>query len=219
MKSVKANIWKILLAVLILIPVLLVLTWNLQDIARRLVVVPGSYVIWLFGRLLESTPQFFIWIALITVMGILIGRSLSTRTPSYQEPSFRETGPARRSRLRFWINQLNQRSEFSRSRLAEFVDRLILDVLTYTYHQSTWQVEKRLIDGDIPAPDELVEFLKIRKQLPGLQASRPQEIISDLFFFLKNRFSKKPAGTVKHQLNQELEIILDYLEDQLEIHQ
>lgn len=217
MKTVRENTWKGVLAALIIIPVVMFLTWIFQDIARRMVVLPASYVVWLFGRLLDSTPQFFIWITLIFVMGILIGKSLSTRSATNRETPSAEKKPVRRSRLKYWLVQLNQQSEFSRSRLIESVDRLALDVLTYTYQSPTWQVEKRLLDDEIDAPRELVTFIKMRRKSPNYQAFTMAEFIKNLLNYARDRLTKKRAMIQRPETNRELEMILEYLEDELEI--
>lgn len=218
MNLFKANIWKIFLAFLVLLPLVLLLAWFLQDIAKSLVVIPISYVLWLFDRLLESTPQFLIWLVLIVVMGILVGKSLTTRSTTFNEPPPPDQNYLRRSRLRYWGTQLNQQSDFSRSRLVDSVDRLVLEVITYSHRMPTWQAEKRLIEGDIQAPDELVKFLRIRKQSPNYRPSSPLLFFKNLMSFLKNRLMKSPDFITTKDKNRELGIILDYLEDQLEIH-
>jgi len=235
----RRRIWLWALAGILAIPIVVGLAWVLQDFARRLVVIPASYVVWLFGLFIESTPQFFFWIALLVLSSVLIAKSFSGRPKELDDqPVIRQQAP-RRSRMGFWMVQLYHRSEFSRGRLADFVDRLAVDVLSYAYHIPGWLVEKMLVEGEIDAPQELLEVVRARKDaLPGRSRQpAPVRFLRETFTRIK-RFIRKPisrpislqtgsspkrspkrsdSALYQGNLDHDLEEIIKYLEDQLEI--
>lgn len=62
----------------------LILAFPLQDVIRRIVVVPLAYLWWAFGVLYQSIPQVVIWILLIVLISFMLMGSFAThrkRTP------------------------------------------------------------------------------------------------------------------------------------------
>ncbi len=221
---------------------ILALTWLLQDTARRLVVVPGSYLLWLMGLFIESTPQVIFWIALLVIAGVLVTRSLTGRPRELNEQPLVVKEGTRRSRLAFWMTQLNQqhefsRSEFSRGRLADFIDRLAVDVLSYNYRIPAFRVHQMLENGEIEAPAEMLELIEIHNLAPQHQEPAPllqlRSLLNRISDFVR-QYTSSPAAVLRENadvdpetripgsdtgsLDLELEVTLSFLEKQLEIH-
>src|SRR5512143_245874 len=81
----------------------------LQDVIRRVVVIPLAYLSWVFKLLLSSIPQIFIWILLLGILILLIIASLVTWVPvreSHQEISKRAMGPV--ENLAGWVQRRNE---------------------------------------------------------------------------------------------------------------
>ncbi len=80
MRSLNLQRWRIpiFIAVLILLGILSVL---LQDVIRRVIIVPVAYLLWLLKYYYSTIPQVFIWIllpvAIVLLISFLISRGFS----------------------------------------------------------------------------------------------------------------------------------------------
>ncbi len=214
----RKDLWKLVAAGLFIIPVIVVLAWFLQDFTRRVIVLPASQLIWLFDLLIDSTPQVVFWIALLVIAGILIGKSFSKPTVLGQEPPGKETRSIKRSRVAFWFFQLSHHDKYFQGRLIDDVDRLAVDILTYSYRLPVWQIEKRLEIGEIDVPIELNTFLQERKQNQSINQSASLGWLRNIWFRIRIFFRREPINATYASNNPDLEAILDYLEKELEIH-
>jgi len=213
----RRNIWKWVLAALGLTAVTLLLTVSLLDFSRRLVVVPVSYVSWLAKNILSSTHQAFFWLALLLLVGVLIGKSLRGRYIPLTEVSPPEGRTPKNSRLVFWLIQLFYRDETSQGRFADFLDRLVLDILTYAYSLPVRSIEQRLKTGEIALPPEIIDFFQ-KRQSQERKRNSFQKLWRQIILYIRDLFPQKTASNPDAARDVELEHILTYLEDQLEIH-
>jgi hypothetical protein len=211
------DVWKWILAGLALLVVVFLLTLSLLDFSRRLVVVPVAYISWLVKNLIDSTHQIFFWIALLLLVGVLIGKSFRGRYIPPSEVSNPESRTPKTSRLTFWLIQLFYRDGTSQGRFADFLDRLVMDVLTYAYSLPLRSLEQRLKSGDISLPPELVALLQ-RRQFQARRQGFIQKSWRQLVIFFRELFPQKSTSNPDALRDVELESILSYMEEQLEIH-
>jgi hypothetical protein len=215
-KSPQRKVQRFILFGFLLICSIFLLTWLLQDVARSLIVLPFSYIVWIAKQVIQSVPQFFLWLGLIIFSLVMILKSFTGRQVITEENQISSLPLSRRSRLKFWLVQFSHGID-THGRLAGFVHRLTMDVLSYTYHLPAWQVDKQIQDGDIPIPEELKKYIQISKQMPSYQ----QDILRNLQESLTNlisRLMKQKTKTNKlSSKEQELEVIITFLEKQLEI--
>jgi hypothetical protein len=150
-----------------------------RDVVRELVVVPLSYIVWLFGILVDYTPQLFFWIALLFIAFRIAFTSLSRkrkRNPPASRAAFdMSESPVTRGRISFWVTRV----DFLQSRQGEYfshafhssLGKMLLDLLAYRYRLSTSQVEEWLKEGllDLPA-DVRAYALESLRPLEGTQA-------------------------------------------------
>jgi hypothetical protein len=213
----RRNIWKWVLTGLGLLVITLILTWVLLDFTRRLVVVPVSYVSWLAKNIISSTHQVFFWVALLLLVGVLIGKSFRGRYIPPSEASPPESRTPKNSRLSFWLIQLYYRDETSQGRFADFLDRLVLDILTYAYRLPVRSIEQRLKTGEIEIPPSVVDFFQ-KRQSHDRNQNAIQKIWRQLILYFRELFPQKTASNPDAARDVELESILSYIEEQLEIH-
>jgi hypothetical protein len=213
----RRNTLKWILITLGVMTIIFLLTWSLLDFSRRLVVVPVSYVSWLVKNIINSTHQFFFWLALLLLVGVLIGKSFRGRYIPPPEGHTPESRSPKNSRLSFWLIQLFYRGEITQVRFSDFIDRLMLDVLTYAYGLPVRSIEQRLETGEIVLPPEVIEYFQKRQSLVN-NRNPLQKLWRKLTLFFRDLLPKKSASNPAAIRDFELESILTYLEDQLEIH-
>ncbi len=213
----RKDIWKWVLAGMALAVVVFFLTVSLLDFSRRLVVVPVSYVSWLVKNMFSSTHQAFFWLALLLLVGALIGKSFRGRYIPPAEVSVPKSRTPKTSRLTFWLIQLFYRDETSQGRFADFLDRLLMDVLTYTYSLPVRSVEQRIKTGEINLPPSVIDFFQ--KRLMQERKRNPiQKLWRKFKLYIRDLSPQKSASNPDANRDVELESTLTYLEDQLEIH-
>jgi hypothetical protein len=216
MPTKPTGIIKWVLAGLICIPLLLTFAWFMQGFVRQVIVIPGSYLLHIIKLLFEATPQILFWFALLIFVFVLILKSFSHRSVKREQNEEQSLRSPRRSRVGFWLIQLNQRNGRAQHRFGEFIERLTLDVLNFTYRMPHWQIERRLENGEIEVPAELKTFLHARRYS---MTPFPVRLLQNSWQWLARRIKRPPqAGTVTDKSSDpELEIAIDFLEHQLEI--
>ncbi len=195
------------LVVLLAVPLALIL----RDFAREMVVMPFLYTIWLGRLVIQSIPQSLIW-ALFCMLAMLITlRSLAGRErPLQQAPGVEMGYPGQ---VRTWARRiyLAARGDYSGWRLAQYLERLILEVLAYRERLSTDQVKRRLaLPGEeLDVPPEVQAYLQTRPMPPSSGPVGPFPL-SKLLYRL--RLHAKPSS-----LDADLERVIEFLEGQLEV--
>jgi len=172
-----------------------------------------AHIIWIAGLVIESTPQVFFWGALIFIALVVALRSLwSTEGEAGMagRPSRRVN---RRVRLDFWALQLRiARGHYARSRFGDLFNRLMLDVLAHQYDLPVRSVDRAISNGRIEVPEVVMRFKAARSQ----EARPPVEFWDALKLWLERLFARR-ANEETDFSAQDLESIVRYLEDQLEV--
>jgi len=198
--------------------VVLLLAYTLQDFVRTVIVLPGSYLIWLLRTIFNSLPQILFWGVLIVFAFVLFYKSLTKKSDPPISEENKELMAARRSRFSFWRLQLYHRSDISNNRLIEFIDRLVLEVLSFVYSVPAWQVEKRIENREIEVPNSLESYLIINRQVPAVFPVTWYRVFLRVIRPWLQRIRRSPTESPPQSSDQELEEIIHYLEEQLEIH-
>lgn len=193
------------------------LTWALQGVVRQVIVLPGAYLLNLLKAFIASVPQALFWAALVVAALALVSKSLGVR-PS-EKPEYESGIPrsGRRSRVGFWAIQILLSQGDVRSRISDHLSRLALDVLVHTYQTVHWQVEKRLESGELEAPAPLLACLASSHNVPD---QSPAKLVRDWLNKMAQwvRIKINPNAARAPALHYpDLEIIITYLENQLEI--
>lgn len=197
-------------APLVGLPLVVLLMSGLRDFVRDAIALPLSYTLWLVDILVGTIPQIWFWTGLLIVVLIIAMRSLDReRRPAPGAPG-KSAYPVR-GRIAVWAERINMllRGKYSRHRFGYFIGKLILDIITHEERLSYRDVEQRLKQGDIDVPPVVRDYLLSRLR-PAHTEARPT------FFNRLKRF----LGLEKQQtaqLNAELETVITFLEEQLEV--
>ena len=197
-------------APLVGLPLVVLLMFGLRDFVRDALALPLSHMIWFVDIIVQTVPQTWFWAGLLIVVLIMAMRSLDReRRPAPAAPG-KSPYPAR-GRIAVWAERINMllRGKYSRNRFGYFIGKLILDVMAHEERLNYRDVERRLQQSDIDAPPDVRDYLLSRLR-PSHTEARPK------FFTRLKRF----LGLEKQltaQLDAELETIITFLEDQLEV--
>jgi len=192
------------------IPLIVLLTFAVRDFIRNTLALPLSYMLWLAEIIIQSIPQIWFWAVGLIVMLSIAMRSLDRdRRPVPAAPP--ASGHVTHGRLAIWNERIAMLlcGKYSRQRFGYFIGKLILDVLSYEKRLSIRDVERRLDQGELELPPAVQDYLLARLK-PGLSSTK-----MPLFTRLKRFLGlEKPLET---QLSTELESVIKFLEEQLEV--
>ena len=196
------------LVLLLAIPLALLL----QGWTREVLVVELWRVVWVMRILLLSVPQTLLWILLLIAVLLIAVRSLVLR-PEPRDATAQEEAE-RPGQVRILAKSIERTAEgeYFRWSLAQHVGELILDVLAYGERTTSERMKQRLRTGHLTLPPELETYLLLLSS-SGLRPafSRPVSLFSRLKRLLQA--SRQPSG-----LDPALERVIQFLEDQLEVH-
>jgi len=192
------------------VPLTLLLMLGLQDFVRNALAIPLSYMLWLLRILLETIPQLWCWTGLLGVVLVIALRSLDRE---HRPPS---TPPGSQTRLPpghidMWATRITMllQGKYSRHRFGYFIGKLILDVLSHEERLNYREVERRIEQNAFDLPPAARDYLYARLK-PGLS-----EAPSGFLKWLKRLLRLEQPPSV--YLNTELETIVTFLEDQMEV--
>ncbi len=158
------------------------LLFGATDLIRELIVLPVSYLIWVFGVLIRFLHQVYFWI-IVLFFGIWVAYStlLQTRRKNQAAP-LNAPEPAEasaiRGRMHFWQTRVGylqtERSEYFTGSFHSALWKLLLDMLAYRYRMTPKQVETQLQKGGLDLPKDIRDYV--------LGSLRPAEGGGDLFF-------------------------------------
>jgi hypothetical protein len=206
-----------LLMVIILL-LALVLGLGLRDFVRTNIVIPVSYVLWIGGLLVKSTPQVLFWGVLVGVAAFLALRSLGTVTGLVEKVDEAEPRYTRRGRIGFWTIQLyHAQQSFFRMRFEEFFARLILDVIAFEEQTDPIELERRMEDGTFEPPEELRVFLRLRRGLANPHKIGFFTSLRQRLWWLGNLGRQEQGPAQPGSIDRPIEEALAILEDQLEV--
>jgi len=202
---------KVLLLLMALgVLLVVVLMFALRELALQVIVTPILYILWLVDFLLESIPQPFFWVILILVMLRIAFRSLVTPRATLHRPQLSPFSSPQ-GRVTVWRRRLELAREgnYSRWGVARHITSLMIDMLVHRDQITLAQARERLRKGDLDAPSE------VRAYIQAGMMSQPPNTLS-FFARLMQHLRLQREQTVP-ALNLDLEQLVDYMEDQLEV--
>lgn len=197
-------------APLVGLPLVVLLTLGLRDFVRDMFALPLSYILWFAGIIFETIPQIWFWTGLIVIALVIAMRSLDRERLAPPSAPGKSSRPAR-GRIDVWAERVNMllKGRYSRHRFGYFIGRLILDVLSHEERLSLRDLERRLEQGETDVPPIVRDYLFSHLR-PAHTEARPS------FLTRLKRFLGLEKPLTAH-LNAELETIVKFLEDQLEV--
>lgn len=197
-------------APLVGLPLSVLLMLGLRNFVRDALALPLSYILWLAGLIFDSIPQIWCWTGLLAAVLVIAMRSLDReRRPPAATPPQSTRVPL--GRITVWTERITMllRGKYSRHRFGYFIGKLILDVLSHEERLSLRDIERRLERGELELPPAVRDYLFSRLK-PGVIGAPPSLLVR-----LKRLLGLEKPLTV--ELNAELESIIKFLEDQLEV--
>lgn len=215
------------IAIVLLVVGIALLFWA-RDIVRELVVLPLSYLFWVIGLFIKSTPQLFFWIALLVISFVIAYRGLAGKKKAYFDPTFRmkiNEVPDHRlvtGRVVYWRSKVNLmqagQGVYFQNAFHVAVARLLIDQLAHRYRLTSGQVEQHLKDGLIDVPDEVRTY--------ALASLERRDDLHNSFFALLwrsfldqvrtwlNRWTQTP---ITYPMDPQCARVLQYMEEELEV--
>jgi hypothetical protein len=132
------------------------------DWVRSAVVVPVMYFLWLISNILNSVDQQILWSILLLLALAVLAQGLFSRSRTATSP-LEEEGPLRsQGRVMYWLIYVNLilKGVYNRSYFSEELKRLILSVIALRERQLPIDVEKRILSGDMPVPEQVLLIFK-----------------------------------------------------------
>jgi hypothetical protein len=156
---------------------------------------------------INSLPQPLVWALFIAIVVILAGRSmLKPSATSLARTNDQELRLGRVTNLAQSIRRTTQ-GDYFKWRLAQHLLDLSLDVIAYQKRATPSSVRQLLKSGDLVAPPEIVAYL--RSGMTQVHSAR-QGILGRIKAFFMAPDRDRP-------LNLEPELVVAFLEEQLEI--
>ncbi len=179
----------------------ILLTVIFRQQIRTIIVEPVSYVIWYAQLIVNTVPQPLFWAVMILGGIYLIGRAVLEGLPSSDQLPEPQGGISGMSRYRFWLWYLAtfSRNRFASENLARHLAHLITDIVGYQEHLTSEEVEKKVREGTMDLPEDVLEFLRTRRiTAPDRPANTPKA----WFERLRNRLSH-PGETISPSEREE----------------
>jgi len=220
----KLSSGKIIALALLAIVLTTALMLALIDLVRNVLAVPITQLFYFLGLLLKSTPQVIFWGMLLLFLLIIAGKSVEQGRKAEPEQFEAPLRSPRHERIAVWANHIHQAlrgDHYARSRLAEFLASLVVELLAQDERVSISEIRKRLELGELDLPPEIVNYLKARFAIGAIsQPGFLQVIKAGLSQFWDAVLGKNnlEANALPDRLTRpELEKIILYLEDRLEV--
>ncbi len=206
---------KIILSLILVVVIFSVISLIYWDFIRDAVVMPVYYVIWLGDLLLKSIPQevyLVILIGLCIVMGVTTVAKI--RTQRLAESGERQR-PIGGTRYLFWrkIYSHIDSSQFARNHFASETRRLILAILSHQEGVDVFEVERMIVNGDLPVP-KTVRNLILKQEIKS--PIKPQKAIEGVIDRLRNLILGEDSE-LDLQIDPQTDEIVSFIEQRLEI--
>lgn len=226
----KVNLKRFAIFALIALVVLVGLLFWARDVIREVIVLPLSYLVWVIGVLVDTTPQVFFWIsgailaALIIISAFTDRPKAMLRTPL---PDLPDRLPGN-GRVTYW--QVRTRylrggqGAYYERMYTSSLNRLLVEMLAYRFRLTGRQVEDQLRAGELAVPPEVRDFVLHNSEQNRLFGSSSTAFsgIKEWMIEKKNvlaqrirRLTGEPERLAP--VDPRIEFILTYMEDELEV--
>lgn len=203
--------WLVLLAVALLA---LPLALYLQDFSRMLLTELFS-IFWLFRHKLESIPQTSAWELLAVLVVVVAAGSLFgwSRSPLGDDAEPAQV-PGHVRELSLWIRRAAE-GRYFRWTLRRYVRNLAWEIMAYRARTTPRRLQQRFRAGELELPPSVAEYVRSASALPS--TSRPS--LRDWLFSRPGPEARDGAraGAGQESLAPDLESLVQFLEDQLEV--
>ena len=214
----------IITLVILAIVLVTALALALTDLVRNVLAVPITQTFYFLGLLVKSTPQAVFWGMVLLFLLIVAGKSLQEvhrpETPQFTT----HTRSSKRVQLGFWASQVNlalRGDQYSHTRLIELLAGMALELDERPGRISAVEIRQLLESGELELPLEIENYLKARLETGYVPRPRFWKRVAERLAWFWYSFSGKnnraPGASGGRLTQAELEKIIQYLEDRLEV--
>jgi hypothetical protein len=199
---VRRRLWLLGLIILLAIP----LVWVFRDFAREAIATPLLYLLWISDLFFQSVPQALFWALFIASALIIAGRSLIRGKKLAQQAHEAET--VRKGQVQIltrWLH-LAAQEDYFKWRLARHMRELTFAVLAQR-ERTTIARMRQNFDGELDLPPEVQAYLQAGLTLTFSKSASP----------LSRLRSRLRSSAHTAELDPDLENVVQYLENQLEV--
>ncbi|MBN1536462.1 MAG: hypothetical protein JW908_07005 [Anaerolineales bacterium] len=214
MKLNKVRISLIFIAVLYIISLVCVVYW---DVIRDQIIIPIYYLVWVVGLILNSISQKVFLIFLVAVCIVIGINTIIKIWGTGSKKSRQNISNTGNSRYRFWARLLNYSltSEFFRWDFVLEARRLIFSIFSFQEGLNPSEVEQGMANETLPAPLIIKQLVKNRE----LPIDSPQRDWLGILGVKIARWLNKTEDQNTQKVNDQIEEIIHYIEERLEITQ
>lgn len=203
------------LPLLIIITLLFFVSLLYLDVFRIYVVFPVYYVLRIVAGCIQKVPQaWFLYLTVLAGAGITYFGLLMLYAP-VERSKKKMSKSAISSRYDFWLTrcrQINERA-YSLRDLSYELRQLLLNVLACQEHRNISEMEQAISQGDFDVPPE-VYALVTRECLGDITMLYTKKNVFVRLWMRAFPKKKISAGII---FDKELEIVISYLEERLEV--
>jgi hypothetical protein len=191
-----------------LVFLLVFMSW---DWLREEIVLPVTYIFWLMARIANSIDQQILWVLLIILAMFLMAQVFFLKSLRKTSPSDEDQASPTQGRVKYWLvyTNLMLSGVYNRSYFSEELRRLILAVLSERERLLPQEVEKRILEGDLVVPPQILTIFAPRRAYPAVSfPARAYRSIEALI--------KPDLRPNRPEKLDDIRIIIAHLEEQME---
>ena len=220
----RPNVRRLWILGIITLVVMGALLFSLREVVREVVVIPVSYLFWLFGILIDSTNQFYFWLVVLFIGLMVASRSLRPKKKNPElDPEVlvpEEVGfvPGR-GRVGYWAMRVNmlRMGPYYQGSFNEGISRLLVEVLAHRHHITNRQVEQFIENGSLHVPEEIRTFVRSNLWRRELKSANYIGIFfRNLWEWILNKVRKVSTGP-ERALDPDVVRVIQYMEEELEV--
>jgi len=225
---------RIIIALILILLVSSVVLFWLRDVVREVVVLPLSYLFFVAGILIDSTPQLFFWLAVLLIAFWIAYRSISSKrraVPPLGMPIKNDLDRLGQfsGRVSFWTTKVAQmrryNSSYYQSTFHQSLSRLVTDLMAHRYRLSQFQVEERLRSGLLEVPPDVRDYIlasmgRFEPDTRSFLARLLQQVTDRIKNWFYERFGQalfKKDDALESQTEAQIERVIQYMEEELEL--
>lgn len=214
-------------AILLSILVIALALWTRQLI-YEVFVLPISYIFYVAGIIIDTTPQIFFWLAALVLSFWVAYRSLRARPavpPPIAAGQLRE-GPSSTGRLLYWLSKVNllrhYRSSYYQGSFHQALGRLLVEMLAHRQRLTSTEVEESIRRDEIDLPPDVREYARYCfVRTSSTQTYFFRQVWEDVleFFRIRLRLTSPSlnSNTPSARAGRLVDSVIHYMENELEV--
>lgn len=205
-------------SIVLLAASLILMLW-FRPVVREVIVIPLSYWAWLIGLFMDSTPQYFFWLATLLIIIMIAWRSFFKRQKNIEVYESTPDMPPPYGRVSYWAHrvELMRMGVYYQTTFNEALGRLALDLIGYRHRLTNRQIERGLSNKTLRVPTLVQDFLManiFRREFKSI--SYPIYLYRAIRLWWMSYI--RQSRPHRDQLSPEARQLIQYMEEELEVH-